>query len=236
MILGCIESNSSFTASQELEAVNEEYHIGHLLSNGINMIDYRDLISGLGSKTNCLVRTFPKIGVDVKRVLFNAQCCNLFGIELMDINSKQFEQICVKWRKCVRYVLDVNPRTHNVFIPNLIESPSIQHQIYSRILAFFYKGYRHKNEYVSFFFRNSLVCLSSYMSRNVFNIANRIETNVNEILNRPLNWVKNRCKPKLDCDWRINLIKELLMCRDGNLECNLSMIEIVDLLNEICTL
>ena len=221
--------------TQDLEVVNEEYHIGHLLNNGINIIDHRDIISGIGSKTNCLVRTFPKIDIEVKRVLFNAQCCNLFGIELMDINSKQFELICVKWRKCIRYLLDIHPRTHNAFIPDLIESPSIQNQIHSRIISFFHKGYLHKNSYISFFFRNSLVSMCSYMSRNVYNIANRINTNINEIISRPLSWVKARCKPKLECDWRVNFIKELLMCRDGTLECNLSMIEIVDLLNEICT-
>ena len=223
---------------ENLKIVNEEYHIGHLLTDSKNgpMIDHKDTISGIGSKTNCLVRTFPNIGTDAKSVLFNAQCCNLFGIELIDINNKQFDSICIKWRKCVRYVLNISPRTHNDFLPMLIESPSIQYQIYSRILSFFYKGYHHKSSYVSFFFRNSLVSLSSYMSRNVYNIANRINTNFCEIIRRPLSWVKNKCKPKLEYDWRINMIKELLSCRDGTLQCNLSKLEIVELMNTICTI
>ena len=222
----------------DLKIVEEEYHIGHLLTDGMNrlMIDYKDIISGIGSKTNCLARTFPNIGTDAKCVLFNAQCCNLFGIEMIDVNSKQFDLLCLKWRKCVRYVLNISPRTHNDFLPMLIESQSIQCQIYSRILSFFHKGYHHSSSYVSFFFRNSLIGMYSYISRNIYNISNRINTSFQEIIRRPLNWVKNKCKPKFEYDWRVNMIKELLMCRDGALECNLSKIEIDELLNLICTM
>ena len=74
------------------------------------------------------------------------------------------------------------------------------------------------------------------MSKNVYSITRRVNTNLNEIVNRPLNWVKRRCKPTITNDWRIDLINELLLCRDGTLECNLSGMEIADLLNDVCTM
>ena len=48
--------------------------------------------------------------------------------------------------------------------------------------------------------------------------------------------MKRKCKPAIVADWRINVINELLYCKEGTLECILTRSEIVELLNDICTL
>ena len=218
-----------------LKRVHEEYHIGHLLSDGRNLVDHRNTIIGLGTKTNCINRTFPCVGIDAKRMLFKSQCCCFYGIELIDVNSIQFSELLVKWRKCVRSLLNLHLRTHNYLIPYLVESSNIEFQIYSRILSFFYKGFNHKSEYISFFFRNCLHGLYSYMSKNLYSITNRLDININVIFYQPLNWVKRKCKPVLDNLWNVNLLQELLLCREGTLDCELSPEQITDLIVTLCT-
>ena len=221
--------------TEQLKCVDEEYHVGHLLSCNRYIIDHRDIISGLYVKTNCLARTLGNIGVDAKRVLFKAQCCSLFGIEVMDINKEQFNQIQVKWRKCIRYILGLHPRTHNSLIPHIIESPSVEHQIYSRMLCFFSKGLQHDDKFIAFFFRNCMAGLYSYMSKNIYNILNRLGLSSNDLFIYSQAKLKRLCKSGIEEDWRVSMIKELLLCRDGLLECNISRLEIIELLNYLCT-
>ena len=153
----------------------------------------------------------------------------------MDVHKPQFEIVQKKWRKCIRYVLSLHPCTHNDILPSVIESPSIDYTIYSRILCFFSKGLKHKCEYVSFFFRNCLTGLHSYMSKNIFCIANRIGMNLNDILLKSEHWIKRICKPNVVENWRCKMIKELLLCRDHELNCDLSDADINEFLTYLCT-
>ena len=137
-------------------------------------------------------------------------------------------------RESIRYLLNIHPRTHNDYIPALIEAPNVEYQIYCRIMSFFHKGYNHVNEYISFFFRNCMMGLYSYMSKNIYCIASRIKSNFTEMMIRPLSWIKNKCRPKVAGQWQTNMIKELLLCRDGTLECQLSKEEINDLITSLC--
>ena len=128
----------------------------------------------------------------------------------------------IKWRKCIRYILGLHPRTINFLIPHIIESPSVEHQIYSRMLCFFSKGLQHDDEYIAFFFRNCMSGLYSYMSKNIYNILNRVGLSSNNLFTDSQAKLKRLCKPVLEEDWRVNMTKELLLCRDGLLECNIS--------------
>ena len=152
----------------------------------------------------------------------------------MDIHKPQFEIIQKKWRKCIRYVLNLLPWTHNDILPQLIESPSMDYTIYSRILCFFSKGLKHKSEYIAFFFKNCLTGLHSYMSKNIFCIINRIGMNINDLWLKSEYGIKRICKPTVAENWRCKMIKELLLCRDRMLNCDLSDEEINDLLTHLC--
>ena len=77
--------------------------------------------------------------------------------------------------------------------------------------------------------------LYSYMSKNVYCILNRLEINMCDISFRPLSWLKNKCVPKVTVDWKVNIIKELLLCREGSLDCPLNSEELNDVLHTLCT-
>ena len=164
-----------------------------------------------------------------------AQCCSLFGIELMNISSRQFEEIQVQWRKSVRYLLDLHPRTHNSLLHHITGSPSIESIIYSRIICFIKRGLEHENKFISFFFNNSVYNLHSYTSRNMYLILRRRGISYAEFRAKSENWLKQKCKAEQAPDWIANTVIELLQCRDGLLETNLQQDQLKDILNHLCT-
>ena len=211
-------------------------HIGNLISNTGDHIVFDEIINGISIKTNCIRRVFACLDYLSKSKLFNAQCCSLYGIELIDLTSTQLERTLTQWRKSIRFALDLHPRTHSTFLPHIIGSSNIEGIIYSRIACFFKKGYFSENELVSFLFRNCAINMNSVMCRNINLILTYLNLNMSEFLTLPEATLKRRCKAKgLDePDWRLGVIQEMLGCRDGTLECGLAREEVVELLTAIC--
>ena len=124
------------------------------------------------------------MSTECRAVLFKSQCASLFGIELIDIMSNQFQTLQVKWRKCARYLSDVHPRTHNALVPSIMGTLSVGNQIYSRILCFMKKGLCQKNDYISFFYKNCMLNMHSYMSTNVNIILQYSNLRIDDLITR----------------------------------------------------
>ena len=217
-----------------LKFVTQESHVGHDLSSNGDIINFTELISNLGQKTNCIKRKFVCLDTECRTTLFKSQCNPMFGIELIDILSNQFKTLKVKWRKCVRYLCDVHPRTHNELVPTIMGSPSIEGQVYSRILCFVKKGLQHKNDYISFFYKNCMINMHSFMSTNVNIILQYVNLTQEELRLYSEAFIKKKFKSMVNHDWKSNMVNELLRCRDGVMECGLSSQEINELLTVLC--
>ena len=131
------ENIQIFLGNAALGRVNQEKHIGNKLSNIGDIVNFEDIITGIAVKTNCLKRIFNCVDSQSKCTLFNAQCCSMYGIELIDITSPQFEKLQIQWRKSIRYLINLHPRTHNELLPHIVGTPNVQSLVYSRILCFF---------------------------------------------------------------------------------------------------
>ena len=223
-----------YLGNTALERVNQEMHIGNKLSNIGDVVIFEDIIKGIAVKTNCLKRIFDCVDSQCKCVLFNAQCCNMYGIELIDITSPQFDKLQVQWRKSIRYLVNLHPRTHNDLLPHIVGSPNAQSLVYSRIICFFRKGLKHDSDYIEFFFKNCLINMHSYMCKNVNVILRKIGITINDILTKSETWLKKICKRVDPPDWKNVIVNELIRCRDGTMECGLSNEEINMLLLTLC--
>ena len=90
------------------------------------------------------------------------------------------------------------------------------------------------SDFVKYFFAHCLEEKSSVMYKSLNYIAN----NLNLTLDSLFSLNKLRLKKLLsnnEFDWKINIIKELLLCKEGQMYSNLNKNEINILLNEICT-
>ena len=127
--------------------VTQVKHIGHVLTNKGDLINFENIKRQIPEKTNGVARSFKILFSACKCKLFSSQCCSLYGVEIIDIMSKQFRDIEVQWRKSVRYLTELHPRTHNELIPHVVGTPSIQQIMFSRILCFAKKELNHSHTY-----------------------------------------------------------------------------------------
>ena len=219
---------------EDLKSANGEKHVGHNLTNEEYLINFKEMIRKIAEKTNCVHRTFTCLDAECKSTLFNSQCLSLYGIELIDVSSAQINELQLQWRKSIRYLLNLHPRTHNNLLPHIIGTPTAESQIFSRVMAFISRGIKHQSAFISFFFKNCIVNMHSYMSHNINVILNKTGVSMNEIMNKFESWIKKKCKNVEEPNWRSNIVRELIRCRDGSMSCNLSFEEISSLLNALC--
>ena len=81
----------------QLEITDCDKHLGHVLNNNGDIINFAKIISDLKSKANVLCREFNFLDHFVKAKLFNVNCTSFYGISLLNLSSQQFEQHCVAW-------------------------------------------------------------------------------------------------------------------------------------------
>ena len=219
---------------QALKCVNNEKHVGNMLSNIGDIVNYLEIMNKIAVNTNSISRIFKCLDWNSKSTLFNSKCCSLYGIELIDISSMQFQRFQIQWRKSARYALSLHPRTHGDLLPPLVGRPALEYQAYSRILCFYHKGWNHRSGLISFFFKNALCEMHSYMGRNINIIKRKLNISLDDIISRSDRWIKMRCKGPDISDWRTNLLRELLMCRDGTLQNQLTEAELKELIDTVC--
>ena len=225
-----------FLNNVALQHAHCEKHLGHMLSDKGDYIDFRKVITDIKAKSNVLCREFYFLDWKSKCKLFNANCTSFYGCQLMNLSSTQINKVCTAWRMGVKCLLDLDSRTHSMLLPHIIGSPNAEQQIHSRIATFMKFGLEHESETIAFFFRNCIYGYDSYICRNIQQILYKYNINMTDFIETPANVINRRIKMvSCDYDWRIPILTELLMCRDNQLDCGLSKEELSTMLQYICT-
>ena len=73
------------------------------------------------------------------------------------------------------------------------------------------------------------------MSRNMYIILRRLNLSYADLRSKSERWLKRACKAEPEMDWKAKLIKELMQCRDGVVQCPLSTHEMNMVLEHLCT-
>ena len=152
----------------------------------------------------------------------------------MNQADNSFKSIDVTWRKSCRRLLYLPQRTHCSFIPYLMGTLPPSQQIKTRTVNFLRKGLSHSSQFIKFCFENCLNEGSSVVYKNVNRIAKDTNVSLNELLRNGKPKVKIRNLFEIDVDWRMQMVKELLYCRDGYLYCDLNFEEIKAILYDLC--
>ena len=223
-----------YIGNDQLKQVTSVKHIGHVISNERDLVQFESIRRQIPEKSYCVNRTFHILYAACKSTLFKSQCCSLYGIELLDLMSDEFQKIQVQWRKSIRHMINLHPRTHNRLLPHVINGPNVESVIYCRMICFAKKGLIHDNGLISFFFKNCLTNMHSYMSRNINVILRKLNIKHNEMLTRSEAWLKRRCKATPAPDWRARMVCELIQCREGSLQCNLDAEQIRETRTYLC--
>ena len=219
-----------FICNKQIKVSDSYKHLG-ININANKMIDMTDAIRDIKIKSNVIANEFKKQKYETLVKLFNAHCMSLYGCNLWDYTSSDFIRIQVQWRKCIRYVLKLPFRTHNILIPHLIQTEPIETIIHNRFLNFFIRGVNHDNNLIEFMFKNCLLGFDSYFVRNLNIIFEKYDIPYTDIFSRKHFKLSRRDNSQ---PWKPILIKELLFLRDENLYSNLTRADIDLLIYDLC--
>ena len=135
-------------------------HQGHHIDKNCKYDSISKGISDLVYRTN---------SVTAKSHMFDIYyCISFYGCPLWIMNTCYINRFYVNWRKCVRRIWDVPWMTHGTILKHLMreQGQSIQTQLFSRFLSFYYDVVQSDNKYVN-------MC-SSLCTRSSTNIASNL--------------------------------------------------------------
>ena len=98
---------------KDIEIVSHEKHLGNLIGKNSLEKQIQNNVNELYSNVNILMAQFSSTTIDTKYQLFKSFCMSVYSSQLWDFSSTMCEKFFVAWRKCVRRLLSISPRTHS---------------------------------------------------------------------------------------------------------------------------
>ena len=87
-------------------------------------------------RVNVTLAHFKFAHSDTLHTLFKAFCMALYGCQLWDYSSKEVNYFYKTWRKCVRRVWRLPPRTHNELLHLICGEVRVEQQLHRRLAKF----------------------------------------------------------------------------------------------------
>ena len=211
---------------EDLVYCDNATHLGHYIS-----VDNPDLIVSKScaifwKNFNIFMSDFGHLHPVIKCQLFEKYCCSFYGSPLWLLHGKEVNNLCIAWRKALRSVWKVDPRTHCDIIHSLSGFEPLLVQLSRRFVKFIKKCLLSENDVVR------LVCkvaLSNPMSVICCNYRD-ITYKYGDIFSINIPYQRN-----VNADINASVIEELIDMRDGFRSCDiLSVDEVCDLLVNIC--
>ncbi len=221
-----------------IEQVRCERHLGLRFGNFSKEEMVDDLCKQMITKSNMLRVHFKNVPPDVMYSLFKTYCMPLYGAPLLDFDDRSIEKLFTTWRKCVRSVLSLPPRTHSKYLPLICEDLSINQQLYSRFAKFFFNLHASSNPIVSLCAKLALRGSGSNVSNNLCVMSQMYSVNRTHL---PIMQTVRNDIPGNDNDLMLsNIIQELIdnrwkIMNDPHTNSFLTLDEINILLFSICT-
>lgn len=157
----------------KIELVSSSKHLGVLIGEDIENTQLTQSIADFTKRVNGVLAHFGTAFSDVKYKLFTTFCMSLYGCPLWDLSHKRIGRFCIAWRKSVRRLLSIPPRTHNTLLPLICGDHSIDVQLHSRFVSFFCGLLSSSNQVIAICGQLSLSGSSSSISNSLNHICHK---------------------------------------------------------------
>jgi hypothetical protein len=225
--------------NEKLDVVDELKYLGHMIYNDRNnpMTEYvkKDFIT----KANVCLNDFGAISSPIKHTLMERYCYAFYGVTLCDYDSIGFKEICTEWRKIMRRVWRVPPRTHCNLLPHIAECTPPDVFLYQRFTGFYFYGITSCNPIVCNMFNNSIF-YPTRMGNNMRHVLEKIDLTTSHInllcvSNIKKSFTQYWGNTILESDvYRGQQIRHLINQRDSLSDWLLSKQQCQDIVNVLC--
>ena len=161
-------------------------HLGHVIGQNCASSQAEAIGRDLTQRVNALRCNFHYSTFDVKRTLFSTFCTSYYGLCLLNLDAKEFDQVCVTWRKCLRFLFDLPPRCHSNLIPLILSYLPFFHLVASRLARFIYSCHNGSNTCTRFFVSLAARGSRSPLSQSLNCISSNFDSSVEQILSHDI--------------------------------------------------
>ena len=224
--------------NESVKVVETMDYLGHTIVNDRHDSLINSVKREYVTKINSCLGDFHDISSKVLYNLCTKYCESLYGVHICDIGN--IDSFCTEWRKALRRIWKIPPRTHSCLLPHIAQCLPIDIIIYQRFYHFFISGLMSENGTVQFMFR---MALNSYsrIGNNIRLVLFKVGFSVNQIrCISPATMRKYLC-----AEWFYTCkendiqtgaqIRELILQRDSIEKWILDRNECTDIINNLCT-
>ena len=111
-------------------------HLGTTIGNTTPKAKIDAAVADFTARVNMMLRHFKWLRPAATYSLFQSHCMPLYGSVLWDLSHPSIERFYVAWRKAVRRLLHLPPRTHGYLLPEICADRSVGMQLSLRLIKF----------------------------------------------------------------------------------------------------
>ena len=195
-----------------IECVNQDKHLGTVIGCTTNDGIMDAAIKDFNCRVGMLRAHFKWLPPDCLYSLFKTFCMPLYGSVLWDFSHRSVERFYTAWRKGVRSLLRLHPRTHCALLAPICSDFEVETQLMSRVVKFIRSLGRSCNRLVRVCLSLAMAGSRSAVSRSI-TIASAISRKPRQVL------IETRCPPiflfpRNDVhDQEAGLIRDMLLFR-----------------------
>ena len=163
---------------ETVRSTSNAVHLGNPIGVDADNTRVKKAINEMIGQCNSLCTLFPKAPVHVKYALFKSYCMPLYGAQLWRLNSSNIECMHVCWRKCLRRLLHLPPRTHSNLLHVICCDVSFPWQLSLRTIKFVASLYNSENVLLRSCMNMALSGSCSSLGSNILTICNRLRVRI----------------------------------------------------------
>jgi len=139
-LLLCNTQSNDFNiklGNESIPVVKQTKYLGTYIGQKSNDENINQACKDLLSRCNIIISQFGFCSPSIRKSLFISFCTSFYGSPLWSLGHSKFQQLEQCWRKCIRFVLKLHPRTHSVYIPLIMGCLPLREQLMIRFVKFF---------------------------------------------------------------------------------------------------
>ena len=129
---------------QPVSVVFKDKHLGNYISSSVNDRHIIENTCNLCQRSNLLISQFRPCNNETLDNLHMTYCMHMYGCKLWNLNEKDITQFKVTWRKIIRRIWKIPPKTHNNLVCNITNN--IDDSIDKHMVRFIYNSINHRNK------------------------------------------------------------------------------------------
>ena len=123
--------------NESIPVVKQTKYLGTYIGQKSNDENINQACKDLVSRCNIIMSQFGFCSPVIRKTLFISFCTCFYGSPLWGLSNSKFQQLERCWRKCIRFILKLHPRTHSVYVPLIMDSLPLKEQLMIRFFKFF---------------------------------------------------------------------------------------------------